>query len=327
LKSMPDDPVTRTHAPVQARRHIQIILNPIAGRRHRSLLDAVLARLGRAGCAVTLLSTHAPGDAERLARDILARIPTERPDLIVAAGGDGTIGEIVEGMLKSSAQKNDIPLGIIPLGIIPLGTANVLAGELGLPENAADLAYLLLSAPAKPIFVGRANGRCFTQMAGIGFDAHVVASVDPGLKRLIGKGAYLVAAFRQLRRFSFPRYRILIDGVAHEAASIILAKGRYYGGKHLLAPKAKLSDPSFQVCLFKRPGVWNILKYTLAMRLGFLPRLSGFRIIAGRSVRIDGPQGDPVQGDGDIIAHLPVEIGIAPDPLLVIGPANDQAAN
>jgi diacylglycerol kinase family enzyme len=148
-------------------------------------------------------------------------------------------------------------------------------------------------------------------MAGVGFDAHVVANVSLRLKRRLGKGAYVLESLRQLFRFGFPGYRVTVDGRTFEAASVIVAKGHYYAGRFVCAPDARIDLPELHVCLFERNGRWNALRYALALALGRLPRLPDVRIVRGRSISITGPQGDPVQGDGDIIATLPVQIGLA----------------
>jgi diacylglycerol kinase family enzyme len=155
-------------------------------------------------------------------------------------------------------------------------------------------------------------------MAGAGFDAHVVANVSARLKRRLGRLAYVWEALRQLFLFPYPAYRVTIDGEVFHVASVVIAKGRLYAGPYVAAPDARLDRPDFQVCLFQRGGRWNAIRYALALTLGVLPRLKGYRIVTGRHLRIDGPPGDPLQGDGDIIAHLPAEISIAPGALALM---------
>jgi len=209
----------------------------------------------------------------------------------------------------------------LPLALLPMGTANVLANEIGLGRDPAAIARGIAEGAARPIALGRANGRRFTMMAGVGFDAHVVAGVDRGLKRLIGKGAYVVESLRQLSRFGFPRYRVEVDGVAYDAASVIVARGRFYGGRFVCAPAAGLETAQLHVCLFGRGGRWAVLRYAVALMLGVLPRLPDYRIVPGQVVLITGPAGDPVQADGDIVAHLPVRIDLDPTALSLVVPA------
>jgi len=292
---------------------IAIIFNPIAGRRRRLTLEDVCDRLTARGWAIDLRPTGARGDAERMAREI-ADLPKEsRPDLLAVAGGDGTIGEAINGL--SGAMTG------LPVAIIPMGTANVLAAEIGLAVNPDAIAAAIDARQSQAIYIGRTNGRAFTLMAGVGVDAHVVADLDAALKRRIGKGAYVLGAFKQLFRFGFPTYRVSIDNQSPiDAASVIVAKGRFYGGRHVVAPKARLADPSFQICLFERRGPFHMLRYALALGCGRLPKASGYSILEGRDVTITGPEGDPVQGDGDVLGHLPARITVAPAPVQLVMP-------
>lgn len=293
-----------------AARDAVVIFNPTAGARRERRLAAVLARLEAAGMSCRVAGTAARGDAERLARE--AGDDDTPPGLVIAAGGDGTINEVVNGLMASASPP--------PLAILPLGTANVLAAEIGLPVSSDAVAAAILGGRRLDISVARVNGRCFLLMAGVGFDAHVVAGVDSAVKRRLGKGAYVLESARQMWRFGFPRYRVTIDGASHEAASVVVARSRFYGGRHLAAPEARLDSDSFQVCLFERGGRGAVLRYGLALVTGRLPGCAGYCIRTGRRVTIEGPVGDPVQADGDVVAHLPAEIDLAPRRLSLIVP-------
>ncbi len=292
-------------------RRLLIVYNPTAGRRGRRRMEAVLAALRARGCRLDLRETTAPGDAAAWARTAAAR----NVDLLVVAGGDGTINEAVNGLVGRSADE-EAP----PMALLPLGTANALAAEIGLDPEPERIALTIAQGRPVPVTLGRANDRLFTMMVGAGFDAHVVEAVSLGLKRLIGKGAYVWESARALVRFAFPGYRVTLDGAVHDAASVIVAKGRFYGGRFVCAPQARLTEPIFQVCLFKRPGAWNALRYAAALGLGTLDRLPDYSVVPAREVLIEGPEGDPVQGDGDVIARLPVRVRLVPEALRLVMP-------
>jgi YegS/Rv2252/BmrU family lipid kinase len=292
-------------------RRLLIIFNPTSGWRRRRRFAAVLRRLRELGCEATVSATGARGDAERLA----AAADPERYDLLVVAGGDGTINEAINGLGDRR----------LPLAILPLGTANVLAAELGLGAGPEAIARTIASGVARPVTVGTANGRRFLLMAGAGFDAQVVATVNLGLKRWLGKAAYGLAILRQLLAYDFPTYRVRLDGADQPAASVLVANAHFYGGRFVAAPAAGLQIPTFEVGLFERSGRAAALGYTLALFLGFLPRLKSYRILAARRIEIEGPAGEPVQADGDVIARLPVRIELLPTALeLVFPPGRDQ---
>lgn len=282
-----------------------MIHNPVAGARRARRLGAVLERLEqRHGVAVTLRATGGRGDAEAMAR----AVAPGAFDAVVAAGGDGTINEVVNGL----GARGDGGAAI-PLGIVPLGTANVLAHELSLPLDAEGTARVLAEGRSLPVHLGVANGRAFAMMAGAGLDARVVERVDPRLKRLIGKGAYAVETLARIAAGGGGPYRVAVDGADPvEVASVIVAKGHFYGGRFVCAPDARLADPWLHVCLFTRSGRGNALRYLWGVTAGRLPRFPDYRILPARRVIVDGPAGEPVQGDGDVIARLPVEIALAP---------------
>ena len=296
-------PAAASPEPAAAARRLRLLYNPTAGRVRRPLVERAVAALARAGWAVERAETERRGHAEHLAASAAGDREVGR---IVVAGGDGTINEAVNGLLRANEP--------LPLAILPMGTANVLAHELGLMpfERAVAAAGETRLAHVHP---GRANGRHFTMMVGAGLDAHVVAAMRPRLKRLLGRQAYVLETLRQLFRFRFPTYRVLIDDVPYEAASVVVAKGRLYGGAYLLAPAARLGSPTFEVCLFKASGRLAVLRYGLALITGRLPRRKDFVIRTGRKVEIGGPPGDPVQGDGDIIGHLPMTVTLADRPI------------
>lgn len=295
------------------RRRVLIIHNPNAGRRkRRHRLQAAIAELESLGAQVEVKLTAAAGDAIRYSHTALASAARgEGPDVVVAAGGDGTINEVVNGLAG----------GPLPLALLPLGTANVLAAEIGLPDDVPALVQVIRHGPAVPIHLGEVNGRRFTLMAGVGMDAEIVASVSPRLKRRAGKAAYAVAALIRWLKYRPHRYRIEVDGVPHEAAAAVFANGHYYAGRFVCAEEARITDPHLHVCLFETPGRWHMACYTLALLCGFLRHLESYRVITGREIAIADDDGRPVQGDGDVIARLPVRIRIADETLPLVMPA------
>jgi diacylglycerol kinase (ATP) len=292
-------------------RRLLIIFNPAAGRHRRERLGRVLDHLERSQSSFEVVETTAAGDAERIA----AAADPGRVDVVVAAGGDGTVNEVVNGLAAGEAAGHGLPLALIPLG-----TANVLAAEIGQALAPAAIARTLDAGKARRIALGRANGRRFILMAGAGFDAHVVNEVSVPLKRRLGKGAYVLATLDQLRRFRYRPYRVRINGSTVDAASVLVANGRYYAGRYLCAPAASLTTPSLEICLFERGGRLSTIGYTLALLTGRLPSLGSFRMISAASVEIEGVEGEPVQGDGDVLTRLHVAIDVIPNALGLLFP-------
>ncbi|MGD1878358.1 MAG: diacylglycerol/lipid kinase family protein [Kiloniellaceae bacterium] len=304
---MPD-----SHAPSGAPRRLLVIYNPTAGGSRRRRFEAVLADLADLGCPMDVRPTTGPGDAAVFARQADPALH----DLVVAAGGDGTINEVVNGLI---ALADKAP----PLAVLPLGTANVLAAELGLDLEPAHIARVIAEGRIQPVSLGRADastgeGRAFSLMAGAGFDARVVAGIDLRVKRLLGKGAYVIGGLCQMARQQPPPLKVTVDGRVYEAASVVVSNARFYGGRYLLAPQASLADPLLHVCLFRYGDVLHILRYAMALQRGVLLREKSFQIVTGHDIRIEGDPGAPLQADGDIIAHLPVRISALPHALKMV---------
>ncbi|MEE9140116.1 MAG: YegS/Rv2252/BmrU family lipid kinase [Alphaproteobacteria bacterium] len=306
------EPVAMDPRRPPAGRSILVIYNPVAGARSRRRYRAVLAALEARGCRVTVRETRRRGHAEAIAADARA----EDFDVLAVAGGDGTVNEAVNGLGPASP----------PLGVIPLGTANSLAFEIGLGLASARIARTLAECPPVPVPVGQVDGRRFILFAGVGLDAHAVAGLSPGLKSWAGKGAYYWQIVVELARYRLPELTVTADGEVFHAASVVVANGRSYGGRFVLAPGARLDEAGFEVCLFSKGGRWNALRYLAALGLGRLSRLDDVKFVKRRRVVVEGPAGEPVQGDGELIAELPATIEVAPEPVAILAPALARGA-
>lgn len=293
---------------------VLVIRNPAAGQRRGRRFDEGLEKLRGLVPRVEVRDTLARGDALRHARDVDGDL-----DAVVAAGGDGTINEVIAGLMTR-------PGGPLPLGILPLGTANVLAHELGLPIPAGQAVDVICRGTVRPIHLGQANGHPFAMMAGAGFDAVVVEGLPAGLKRLAGKGAYVWQTARQWLRPLPGPYRVTFGDEQVMASAVIAANGHYYGGRFVVAPAARLTEPSLELCLFLGAGRWAAMRALIGLVTGRAHKLKDVRIVTVRAARIEGPLADPVQADGDIVTRLPVDLSIIPTPFPVILPSAGPSA-
>ena len=287
-----------------------IIANPIAGRRRPHLLWRVVDVLVQNGVRVEVAQTKRAGDATAWAR--AAALAGTR--VIVAAGGDGTIAEVANGITGTESK----------LGIIPQGTANVFAHEVGLPASAHELAAALAFGRGRHVwpghFVNGVRSGLFMQMLGVGFDAHVVHRLSPRLKRFTGRWAYVGQTMRELSRYRYHPIRLSLDGQPTEAASVVIAKGRFYGGPFLLAPAADPGKPGFSVILFEHSGPAAALAYGAALPLNRLSRSRGIRV--AHAERIEFPDGAriPAQADGDAAGWAPSLVTDSPNQIELVLP-------
>lgn len=280
-------------------RNILIIFNPTAGARRRRKLEQFLDGLTALGCPYHLYCTTQPGDAEQAA----AKAQSRGHDLVVAAGGDGTVNEVANGLAASRS--------LIPLAVLPLGTANVLAAEIGLRPRPQAVVEMIRHGHSRAIRLGLAGDRHFVLMASAGLDSVVVRGVDMALKRRTGQLAYGIEALRQAWRYRFPELTITVDGTPYPTRMAVICKARCYGGPFHAAPKADLGDDLLHAVLLKRGGLGAVLRYGAALVLGRLPFLSDVQVVAGRRMELHGPCELPVQADGDLVGNLPQSIRVS----------------
>jgi YegS/Rv2252/BmrU family lipid kinase len=297
------------NAPPVALRRPLVIFNPTAGNRRRRRLESFLSALRAGGAAPELRETGKRGDAHAFARAAAAA----GSDAVLVAGGDGTINEAINGLLESEIA--------LPLGLLPLGTANVLAIELGLPRHPTAAAAVVLRNRRMSLSLGLAGSRAFVLMAGIGFDAAVVANVHPRAKRWLRQGAYALQTLVQAFRFGFPHYEVITaEGDRFVARSVIACKASRYGGPFTLAPQESLERPGLTLVLFESAGPLAVLRFSLALLTGRMHACRGVRMVETAGATIAGPAGETVQGDGDLIAALPLSLAVRPAALEILLP-------
>jgi YegS/Rv2252/BmrU family lipid kinase len=287
---------------------MMIVFNPVAGKRRAQLLWLVLDVLLEHGVRVDLAETQRAGHASELAREAALR----GEPLVVAAGGDGTIAEVANGLIGTNTR----------LGIIPLGTANVLAHELGLPFTPRTVAAALGLGRTKQLWPGQAVSgndiRLFVQMLGVGFDASVVRNVPFRLKKALGKGAYVVQSMREMARYRFPPIHLRIDNTETEAASVIISKGCLYGGAFRVARDADPSEPGFSVVLFDHNSAASVALYGMLLPLHRLGSAPGVRQMRAKRVEFLGERVAPAQTDGDAAGVAPNWVMDAAAPIQIV---------
>ena len=291
-----------------------LIYNPKAGRQHGDLAT-VRSFLAAHGWTVRDEQTARAGDATPLARAAAAR----GDDVVVVAGGDGTINEAIQGLAGSTTA----------LGVLPMGTTNVWAREVGLPTNPVAAARTLVDGARHVVDLGRVGGRYFLLMAGLGFDGAVTSAVDLRLKRVIGRGAYAVAIARQALGYQGPEVTLEMDDATVRGALLLAIVGntRLYGGSFAMTAGAVADDGLLDVVVFPGRHLWQAAPRLLPFLLG-RPSPSYYRT---RRLRVTVTSGVaaperilPVQVDGDH-AGVAREIVVAPGALRVIVPRDTRS--
>ena len=296
---------------------ICVIFNPAArgnkARRFRRHLDEMAQQS-------VFRATTAPGDARRFAAEAVA----DGFDTIVAAGGDGTVNEVLNGI-------GDAPDGLARarLGVLPLGTVNVFARELKIPLRLEGAWQVLRRGSESRIDLGRVDfssggkpaRRYFVQLAGAGLDARAIELVSWQLKKNAGPLAYVVAGFQALMEKQ-PRICASADGQKIEGELALIGNGRFYGGSFDIFPGADLADGRLDACLF--PSV----KFSALLRLApeFLLRqkLSERRVRRLRAEKFELTSDSPAafELDGEWIGNLPATFSLESKKLRVAVPGN-----
>jgi YegS/Rv2252/BmrU family lipid kinase len=283
-----------------------VIFNPAArgekSQRLRRFLES------KAGPDVTLAPTQRAGDATRLA--------AASDGIVVAAGGDGTINEVVNGLRLPGAT----------LGVLPLGTANVFARELGIPLTLEAAWATLERGATRVIDLGVAEvagrRRFFAQLAGVGFDARAVRGASWSLKKRFGPLSYVWAGLQALRNQKSDVEVVSFDGTVLAAgAAVLIGNGRLYGGPFRVFPKARLDDGLLDVCVFEKVGHFNVHRHSLGVLCGMHTRWRGVEYFQIAQFTCRTATAAPVQLDGEDAGDVPVLFRVEPRALRVIVPS------
>jgi YegS/Rv2252/BmrU family lipid kinase len=273
-----------------------LIINPVSGGYSELKLRQVTTALKAGGLVPELLLTENADDAERFSR----RICQERDEpFLIAAGGDGTINGIINGLVAEKAT----------LAVLPLGTANVLSRELGI-VSLEDAVARIVRGATRSLTVGLLEAsivrRRFLLMAGIGVDGFIVRGVRESEKQIVGKGAYLLSAVRLLIHWEFDRLEVTADGKRIECHSIVVCNAARYGGGFILAPGADLFSSGFQVACIAANSRSAYLRLALAVISGRVMENHDIVHFGAEELLISGKKA--VQADGDFCCAAPVRI-------------------
>jgi diacylglycerol kinase (ATP) len=283
-----------------------IIGNPSSGRAgDEDYLEHFAKILRSGGLTVEVLNTEHPNHATEL-----ASLAGDR--LVVAAGGDGTVNEVLNGLSPEAT-----------LGVLPLGTANVLAREFGLPLDPAEACQRILQGERSMVDFGIATNddgaeRRFACMAGIGFDATVIGAVTPRLKRYLRRLAFQVTAFKVFFGNRFPPLEIIHGDEAHTARFAIVANGQFYGGDYRVSGPGLLTSGEFETILVER--VCDLLRPDVfAGIMARRPLNRSMMSFTSTEVHARAPGTEvPVQLDGELWGGLPMSFRIEPGALNVV---------
>ena len=319
----------------------ELIYNPFSGQvvvKHE--LDEVLVFLNRYGWSVTVQETSKPLEATELAR----RAVNRGAKVVIAAGGDGTINEVANGLVNTD----------VVLGVLPVGTTNAWALQMGIPalnpmipgiqavklitaleERIArplptsyyrkvllDAARVLVEGQTVAIDMGELSGRHFLMWAGIGFDAAIAQSIPQWEKKALGSWAYVFPTIESIHKYSSTDICLNLDGEVVKVSTpfIVVSNIQLYGGMMAIGAKACVNDAKLDVCIFKGGGFFTFVQHAmnvLAHRHLDNPRVEYYQC---REISIESADSLPVHIDGEPFTMTPISIHTVPSSLKVIVP-------
>lgn len=287
----------------------RLIYNPTSGREEvRRRLPDILDRLDRGGIEASCHATTGEGDATASAADAVNR----GYDLIIAAGGDGTLNEVINGM----AEKPDLP----PLGVLPLGTTNDFARAMGIPKNWEESCDLIIGQHSRLIDLGKANDRYFINIAGGGTLTELTYEVPSRLKTMIGQMAYYLKGIEKMVSLSPTELTIRAAGqdiIHDEFMLFLIANTNSVGGFEKLAPDARIDDGLFDVIALKKCNLAEFVRLvTLALRG---EHLQDKRVVYFRTneMEVTSPGHVQLNLDGELGGTLPGSFRILPQHLRI----------
>jgi diacylglycerol kinase (ATP) len=273
----------------------------------------------------TVIETTEPGSGALQA----AAAARDGADVVAAAGGDGTYGEVVNGLVGTGAR----------LGIVPLGTGNDFARAFGLVGDLPTAINTLFNGRPKPIDLGRtgfnpkskiqnpkSDRRWFINVAGCGFDAIVAERVNQSARRggraLRGTAAYVAAVCSSLATYRAAHLKITVDSKVHETDAMLcsIANSRTYGGGMIIAPDAEIDDGWFDLCVLHRVGKIEFLRAFPRVFKGTHVTHPKVQMLRGRSIQIESEPPMPVLVDGEVLGTTPVEFTLHHHAIEVMAP-------
>ena len=275
-------------------KNICIIYNSKISLFNKFLLNRIIKILKKENYVETF-ATERVGHAT-----LLCKVHIKKFDIIVAAGGDGTINEVINGMDDKTS-----------LGIIPLGTANIGAYEANISKNPSKAAQIILSGKIKKIHIQEANNRKFFLMTGVGYDASIVETVQSNLllKKIFGKLLFFIISFAKLIYFKKYKLKILANNKAYLANWVIITNAKHYGGTFQLTKDTDIFEKKLITYLFINLTRFDVIKNLVKIiKKHNLEENDKVIKIISDDIFINSKLKVPIQCDGEFIGNLPLQI-------------------
>ncbi len=289
-----------------------LIFNPKArGQKSGRVLRFMMKHANR----FALYATNHAGEARELAAEFAAR----GEPVVIAAGGDGTLNEVVRGLAGSSTV----------LGVLPAGTMNVFAREMEIPFDSLERSFGVIEAGhVREVDLFEANGSPFVQMAGVGFDAQVIEETTWESKKMLGPLAYLLAAVKVIGEKPPAMEIVCADGRRETGVAVLAGNGSLYGGQFKLFRNASNHDSKLDVIVYKEAGYKLVLDSLCGLALGGIDLMESTSYFQTEAFTVKADREVPVEVDGEWIGRFSeVRFKETASHLRVLAPEGPLAGN
>jgi YegS/Rv2252/BmrU family lipid kinase len=297
-----------------------VIVNPASGSGKTGLRWSGWEAHFRAdGSEFEVGFTTEPGHATRLAREA-AQLGYKK---IISVGGDGTLNEMLNGLIE-----NDRAVADVELGVLPVGTGSDFARALGIPKDPRKAWQHLMNGAATPLDVGRIDTlrgdqtitRYFANVAGLGFDGEVSDRVNRSGRKGGGTIPYLTTMFASLMSYKNKTVKVTIDDRTIEGRmnSVVVCNARYFGGGMHIAPHAEWDDGQFDVIILGDLSKLEVLANTPRLYQGTHLLHRKVKFLRGRSIRVEAKELMYLQAEGELIGEAPTTFTMLPHLMKVL---------
>ncbi len=288
---------------------ICFVVNPIAGKGKGKLIAKSIDYHMKEMCIpYDIRFTSKRKEAESISKCAAQ----EGFEKIVSVGGDGTIYEVINGLI---GQK-------IVLGVIPAGTGNDFARSIGIERDLKKALDTIVYGEEKYIDCGLANGRYFINVAGVGFDTEILREVEKIKKHLSGKWAYLAGVFKTLFHYKHKKIEIDIDGKTYnkEILLMALANGKFYGGGMKISPDSDLEDGYIDICIIHKISKLRVLRLFPTIFAGKHINVREVTLYRAKKIKLNSATPLEVNLDGDVVGVTPLSIEVVPKAIKILIP-------
>lgn len=281
---------------------ILIIFNPYSGNSNKQKLNLIINKLKQSN-TVHIIKTGKLEDATFIAKKYI-----KDNDIVIAAGGDGTIHEVINGINHN-----------IKFGIVPFGTANVLAAEAGIKNDIRTIYESIESAETKNIYLANLDQKKFCLMVGIGFDADIVHNMNASLKKIFGKSLFVFSCLIEIIKFKKKQIIVETNQEKVEGNWVIISKAMHYAGKYKISETTNIFNDNLECYVFQNLTRIKLLSHLIKIFIfGEFLQSKNIKKIISKNFKITSNQQVNVHCDGEKYKSLPIDISIRGDSLNLI---------